>query len=512
MHVKNALRWLAGLGVAGAWVAATAIPAGAAAPAELAVYVADTTVAIGGPGLVDGPTVAASESVVLHEPTMTFDATDLAGVVDVAEPDGFGDCTSPSARVLVCTKPYEVSLDEGGLRGLFDVVLEAAPGAEAGDSGKLKVTFGAQGLAPVSHEGTVRVGDGVDVAAGPDVKLSAAPGQAFTASPRVANVGETAVEGVTVLFENDEELHPGTRYSNCRYSGDDVRSCTFGGTLRPGATYAGAFAFVLDPANVAPSDELASVRWLTNAEYEDLVAYLEDRGVSPGEPGTEGEVALTEVAGVEAGRVQADIDPFDNSSLLEITVTGQHGVDLAAVGDTAAGAAGDTVAVEVGVVNNGPADLDTNGSGEPVTSVRVAIPTGTTAVAAPAECFPLKGGGMDPDHPGEPGARDYLCLPAISLAAGEADLVTFQLRIDEVLADATGTVTINGEDAPTFERDTDPANDTAKIVVNPSGGGGGGLPVTGAATGAAAAAGGLLLAAGVAGYVIARRRRLRFIA
>lgn len=511
MHVTSALRWLAGLAVVGAVVATTAAPANAAA-AELAVYVADTTIPIGGPGKLASPIMAASEPVVVHEPTMTFDATGLAGVVTIAEEEGFDSCTSPSAGVLVCARPDEVELGEGGLAGLFRVVLTSAPGAESGDSGTLKATFAGQGLAAASHEGTVRVGDGVDIAGGPDLRVSAAPGEAFTASLRVANVGDNTVEGATVLFENDEELVPGKRYSNCRYTGDDLRSCTFDQPLSPGATYQGAFAFVLDPGNVAPSEEAASARWLTNAEYEDLVAYLGDRGISPGDQGTEGELALSAVVSAQARGVQADIDPFDNSTLLEISVTGQRGADLAAVGDTASGAAGDSVRVEVGVANEGPADVDTNDSAEPVTSVRVAVPTGTTAVGVPEECFPVKDGDMDPDHPGEAGARDYLCFPGFSLAAGESDLVTFELRIDEVLTDAAGTVTINGKDAPTFERDLDPSNDTAKILINSSGGGGGGLPVTGAATGAVAAAGGLLVAAGVAGFVMARRRRLRFIA
>lgn len=84
----------------------------------------------------------------------------------------------------------------------------------------------------------------------------------------------------------------------------------------------------------------------------------------------------------------------------------------------------------------------------------------------------------------------------------------FQLRIDQVIADSAGTITIK------LAGDSNAGNNVAKIVVNPagSGGGGGGLPVTGASTGIVAGAGVLLLAAGVFGFVIARRRRTRFVA
>ncbi|MFE9918120.1 LPXTG cell wall anchor domain-containing protein [Micromonospora sp. NPDC005553] len=76
--------------------------------------------------------------------------------------------------------------------------------------------------------------------------------------------------------------------------------------------------------------------------------------------------------------------------------------------------------------------------------------------------------------------------------------------------------------------DPNPANDSAKITIIASadggsespggddgqGGGGtdGSLPITGAKAGLIAGIGGVLLAAGAAGFVVARRRRTRFVA
>ncbi|WP_435870990.1 LPXTG cell wall anchor domain-containing protein [Micromonospora musae] len=67
-----------------------------------------------------------------------------------------------------------------------------------------------------------------------------------------------------------------------------------------------------------------------------------------------------------------------------------------------------------------------------------------------------------------------------------------------------------------FADDLKPANDTAKILLNATGGQGGGdggsLPITGESTALIGGIGALLLAAGVGGYVVARRRKTRFVA
>jgi LPXTG-motif cell wall-anchored protein len=57
-----------------------------------------------------------------------------------------------------------------------------------------------------------------------------------------------------------------------------------------------------------------------------------------------------------------------------------------------------------------------------------------------------------------------------------------------------------------------PAATTSPAVPGAPGGEGGGLPVTGAGTAAAASVGGVLLLIGAVSYVIARRRRTRFVA
>lgn len=107
-----------------------------------------------------------------------------------------------------------------------------------------------------------------------------------------------------------------------------------------------------------------------------------------------------------------------------------------------------------------------------------------------------------------------MCDTKDTLNAGATWSLPFTLRIDKVIPDSSGTISLYGP--PQYGRgqwtgDTNTANDTAKIVINPTGGGsgsGGGLPVTGTKTGLIAASGIALLAVGVGLRILARRRRV----
>ncbi|SCL38299.1 LPXTG-motif cell wall anchor domain-containing protein [Micromonospora pallida] len=513
-------RLLAGLGVVGALVATTAIPASAApADVEINLYFPDVTVAADTAGKVESPVMSASEPVVLREATMRYDFSDLAGKVNVTEDDDFGYCTKPEPGVLLCTDPFEIGLDEWGLAGLFQVVIAATDGTDDA-TGKLKVTFSAAGVDPLTWESTVRVGEGVDLAGATDtVKVSARPGEALSLPLTVRNPGTTTVKGSTALFDVDYELRADEKYSNCTYEGDELRFCHFDQELAPGTTYRASVDFVLGKDTYAPGDVYTYTNWMTSAEYEDFAAYLESRGISPGKPGTGPELTLA--VDDRARAPQADTDPDNNWSSYEVAVTGTNGTDLAAIGDKLTGAAGDKVTATVGFRNNGPATLNHIRSDSPVTHLRVGVPQGTTVIGAPEWCVPIKG--EEFGEPGEAGGSNYHCYASTLSIAGEEETYEFTLRVDKVVANAKGPVEVN---VPCqcdggFYDDLKPANDTAAILVNATGGGGGGggedgdggtLPITGAQTSLIAGVGGLLLAVGVGGFVLARRRRTRFVA
>jgi hypothetical protein len=528
MRNTTARRWLAGIGVAGALVA-TATPAAAAAPqASLGVYFLDSTIAADGPGISDSPILYGSEPLVLHDVKVTYDFSALAGKVKVVAKDsGIEQCTPDGPTRLVCAFPAEleqvIDVDEWGSSGYFSVLMTPQPGVKDGAEGTLKVSFGAAGFDTVTHQARVRIGEGVDLAAGAGAEVSSQPGGKFTAPLTVRNTGGTTVKGTNVVFYNDYAIRADKHFSNCTYVDDELRSCHFDTPLTAGKSYTATLPYTLGADTYAPGGAYGEISWLTAAEFEDFTAYLATQGVDVGKPGTDGELTLTEVNALKAQAVQADTDPSNNWSSLSVTVTGKNGTDLAAIGASITGTAGKVVPATLGFQNNGPASLDSSRGGGSITNVDIEVPAGTTAVTVPDVCVPRNGDEPNWEEPGKPGAASYRCYPDSFIAVGEKRTVDFEFRIDQVIADAAGKVTINPECAcEGFTDDLNPANDVAKILVNPTGddgagnggggGAGGGLPITGASAGLMAGVGILLLAAGAVGYVLARRRRMRFVA
>ncbi|MFE9651728.1 LPXTG cell wall anchor domain-containing protein [Micromonospora sp. NPDC006431] len=512
-------RWLAGLGVAGAFVAASATPALAEeAQVKLGLYFGDTTIAAGSNGKIEYSTIHSSAPVVLRDLTVRYDFTNLAGKVTVGEEeDTFSDCTSPSENVLLCTEQFEVGLDEWGLAGIFPVQIKPTDKAQDGDVGTLKVTMTAAGFDAVSHEAKIRIGEGVDLAAGPETALSVATGKSFTAPLKVSNAGETTAKGATVVFYNDYGLNAGKHFSNCTYVGDELRTCQFKEDLPAGTSFSASLPYVLGKDSFAPGFKYGEIVWMTPAEFEDFQNYLGHYDVTIGKPGTDGELTLAQAT---TRGFQADNQPDNNWTNLQVTVTGQNSTDLEALGASLTGKAGDSVKATIGIRNNGPATLDYSRGGSSITYMNFDVPKGTTAVEVPQSCAPMNG--KEWGEPGEPGAPHYRCYFEPFLKAGDSAMLDFSLRIDKVIPNATGLVKINVpcECDGGFYRDLKPANDTAKVVVNAAPGGDGGqgggdggtLPITGSATGLIAGVGALLLVAGLGGYLVARRRKTRFVA
>ena len=417
----------------------------------------------------------------------------------------------------MCTSSQDFSIPAGGgTSGGPGVLIEPAPGAAEGATGTMQVTVEVAGQAPVTRDVRVRVGEGVNLAAGPEAEVTARFGANYTAPLSVANAGETAAEGAAVLFINDYGIRAGARYSNCTYVEDDLRSCAFDQTLEPGVAYDATLPYKLAPDTEAPGLQGGDVIWFTAAEFEDFAGTLAGINVPLGEPGDGAALELSEAAALR-GRVQVDTEPTNDTTFVSVRVTGSNPADLAAVGDTVTGAKGTRVTATVGVTNKGPATIDPGRIGEPFTRIEVRVPPGTTAVAVPPDCVPVVGNDFQFDRAGQPGASRYVCDAGTFLAAGQTRTMDIRLRIDTVTANATGTVRVNAPCPCTGRtRDVKPANDVAKILVNPAstggGGGGGGaddggLPITGSPTTTLVTVGLLLLVGGFAAVLATRRRR-----
>ncbi|MET8083695.1 LPXTG cell wall anchor domain-containing protein [Micromonospora sp. NPDC005237] len=520
MLTHSTRRWLAGLGVAGAFVAASASPALAEPAAEFYMFFENVTVAPGSAGVVRGATVLGSEPAVLNEVTVRYDYRSLAGKVTLAGDTG-NDCSADGDAVLVCIEHSPLVVDEefGGFPSR--VVIAPTDKAAAGDTGELKISLRAGGKEVADSTSQIRIAEGVDLAAGPNVEVKAAPGGSFKAPFSVQNVGTTTVDGVVAIFDPDYGIRSKERFDNCFYVEDYLLACEFDEKIPAGEGRTATFNYELAKDTYAPGSQESNVRWVVPGDLDALNSARREAGVAAARQGTGKTLELAPMPGKRNARaLQTDVDPSNNWGAVNVQVTGKNGADLEAIGATLTGKKGAVVTAPLGFRNNGPATLDHFRSGSDVTYVDVTVPKGTTAVEVPFECAPRTGNDAEWDEAGTPGAAAYRCYPGPFAPAGEELTGEFKFRIDKVIANATGMVKVNVpcECEGGFYEDLKPANDTAKILVNAASGQGGGeddggaLPITGQSTGLIAGIGALLLAAGVGGYLVAKRRRTRFVA
>jgi LPXTG-motif cell wall-anchored protein len=350
---------------------------------------------------------------------------------------------------------------------------------------------------------------------------------------QVSNTGTRPVKGAVLVLESlDPKMTEGETFSNCRYG--LITSCTFEDELATGTTYELSKSMrVKVPADAAAGSRASVIGgWYTPSDFKELIDLgfdLDDEIL--GKKGTGGPVALRAVPARKGLRAagQIDTNPDNNIMVSEFVVGGDRRPDMAAIGATISGAAGDKVRAKVGYVNNGPGALYLGmfDNVDPLT--HVFVPAGLRTTKVDEACMPFGyPADTDPDDMYEDvtGASEYLCFNKVDKTeAAASNLFDFTFEVRENASAKAGQVRINevigcecgeepeGDDIEDHNIDRNAANDTAKIAVELSSGGtGGGLPVTGANAGLAGAAGGVLLLAGVLGLMLVRRRRVRFTA
>jgi LPXTG-motif cell wall-anchored protein len=501
MLSHSARRWLAGLGVAGALVAASATPAHAADD-PFKVNAQDMLVAPGYSGFA----YLSAEPTDWDNPhqfgrtTLDIDFSGIAAFAVLEPPGlGWGWACETTDQVVHCET--EVAENDGPWLG---IQVFANSDAKPGQVGQLTLAMTSGGHT-VRTTSTVTVAEHVDLQTDAEATVSGAPGSQVGVPATVHNGGETTSRGAVLLVNGDYLFQYAGNFSNCQQTDYSGVLCTFDEELEPGKSYrlSTALPFHLHQDARTGASLLATSVWWTKADWE-LVSrdFPED-----GEPGTGPTLRLVEESGAKAQAAQTDPDNMNNFTDISVKVTGDRSADLSVEGATATGEKGDVVQVRPFFTNLGPALLEYQGG--PV--FRVTIPEGTTAVEVSGDCQPYT---SDDDWDqwdgkwGEPGAKEYACQ-ATETPKGIKHWYDFGLRIDTVVPNASGAVSVRLAGDPNSE------NNSAKIVINPTGdggtGGGGSLPITGASTGLIAGLGGLLLAVGIGGYLLAKRRRTRFI-
>jgi LPXTG-motif cell wall-anchored protein len=458
-----------------------------------------------------------NEDVLLRNLKVTIDASGLAGVATITGtyPDTGGECDT-AAAVTTCT--YDM-IDVSIINAYPAVLDLKGAGAAAGTKGTYRVTAQADGMS-LDATGTVTLAEGVNLVAGPEISLSGKPGSTVVLSPTVRNAGGTTVHGVVLSSSSGStSASYKAQYSNCVYT-DVEFYCEFDDELAPGKQYgiAQPISIALGKDAPAPSDFETYADWQTPDDAAEYDVAIRNRG---GKPGTGPKLKLVEKVGTALRSApQTDTSAVDNFSHVLTKVTGDNLPDLAAIETTVSGAAGATATAKVSMKNLGPARVDTwDTDFWPV--AHVVVPAGTAVAEPDPNCEPIE------NKDGE-----FLCNAA-DLAVGETVTWGLKLKIGDgkpATGKITAQLTVIGSDK--LAADHNPANDTADLLINPpsdnggnggnggtgagdgnaSGGEGGSLPITGANAAWAGGAGVVLLLAGATAFVMARRRRTRYVA
>ncbi|MFG2624204.1 peptidase [Streptomyces sp. NPDC048473] len=422
--------------------------------------------------------------------TVTFDLTGIAGVADAA----FGETGGAKCEV---TGPTAVCHGHGlgpGRSTLAELGLFAAEGSRIGDSGRIEATGKADGATFTAFSAEVGIG-------GPDLvmerlplKQNLKPGETQPVPVTFTNNGTRAADGVLLTLMYTRGLDFVERYANCEYSeGETGRGFPAGTTARcsvPGTYEAGATYRLAVPLSLKATE---------HAFHDTFVYRIDEDG--PGQPDGRGagrSVTAGKGAALtlkEAATVRGvDLDPRDNQQEADFVTA--NSADFVAYGARAKGAAGDTVAATIGFRNKGPAWVGYLRSGEPVATVDFTVPEGASVTGSPTACRGVTADGQYREN--RSGAPRYVCDTSTAVRDGADFALRFHLKIDKVVAGASGTVTVRTPqlaEPPKLPFDPKPGNNTARLVLNSDNGdsgdddGGSGSTTSGGASGSGSTGG-----------------------
>ncbi|MFI6463938.1 hypothetical protein [Streptomyces sp. NPDC050528] len=362
---------------------------------------------------------------------LTVDASGLAGVAEVAWPD---NCTPNDAgTVAVCDTGDVPTRYSAQVQLKTRAVAGAAVGAQGVIAYSAEATGGPDGTL-VAQEGsaqtTVTVASGADLAISTPKDVSGVePGTSLTALRSITNTGNETAHGFSLSLWATYGLDVTTRYPQCAYTGPDVDgtgttvvTCSFDTDIAPGAT-----VDLPEPLQLAVTER---------ALYDRFDYDVEPLGDTP------------------------DLDTSDNGGAWHINA--DNTADFAVYGTSASGAAGDTVTSGFRFVNHGPAWAGDVSAGDPITTIDFYAPEGTVATSVPKTC-------QGAHTPGDDSSiAHYACTLPTWAKPGLDVSFPFQLRIVQVVPDATGHVTTHAYNGTPLAFDTNTENNTAEVIVNPS--------------------------------------------
>ncbi|MEV8512185.1 LPXTG cell wall anchor domain-containing protein [Dactylosporangium sp. NPDC051484] len=498
-------------------LAFAAAPAGSARAEEAPRFTvsAVSEIAIGSDGI--GKTIFyAATAVNAANPRFTIDVSQVAAFATLTPIDD--DICAVAGGKVTCALP-------GGSYDNFLVsfILAPAGGAKVGAKGTLSLVAKAGNTAEAAAVTKVTVADGFDLVAidGSDGEQPAKPGDDVWIPATYVNEGNRDADDSAFTFWFDSAFVP-DEYDGCTYtdwkSGVEV-TCPLGESLKPGegATFVTEGGSGQTPGFhakiTADAARYHRVGFTADPSAGGLELAQSLRSKVSSKKATGGRKFSAVAKAKPPARARSvEINDYDNYADTEFKVA--NTIDIAGIGATAAGAAGDVVKVKIGTKNVGKGTVDAHyAGGDPSWRYYLVVPDGAEVVAVPDECDGLWREN-DATHAGHvAGKRFYECANRDELfSPGASATVEFGIKITQVIANATGTVSFQHPLLPeVVSKDDNPANDLAEVVLNPAGsgggsGGGGALPLTGAQTGLVITVGAALLAAGAVLFVLTRRR------
>jgi hypothetical protein len=472
----------------------------------------------------------------LTAPTLTVDLSTLDGVASAT----FGAGCTVTSDVATCIGP-DVTGSDDSLDVDIPATLTPLAGATGGTKVSLPTTVSAPGIDPIGGTVDITFVDGPDLnAVNPPTHAAVNLGDSVAEEPIITNYGDQAANGLILDFFVAHGIDPGS-YDNCQYAPwpEDLGTfvaCDVTGDIAPGASV------VVDGfQGTIRSDSAKFTR--SDMAYDPAGAprNLFPAGTTFAPRPTSGH-QLT-IGSAPAGQ-SAPSTVLENPREITWGYNLDTNSDISVAGATLTGAVGDSISVTVKETNNGPAELDSFSSHEPVADLEVVIPAGATATM-PSDCREFSdfiGTGPAPAA----GLAMYECFSSdkYTLAVGETFSWTFTLKVSGA-AGAPGEIALLRGVA-----DLDATNDVSAITLTvpgagptpsgsasaspsasasggsptpsssgPSGSGGGASSTTSAAAGGSGLAltgsdaamfggiGAVLLAIGAALFVLARRRR-----
>ncbi|HET6482875.1 MAG TPA: hypothetical protein VFG35_22960 [Actinoplanes sp.] len=407
----------------------------------------------------------------------------LDGLV-VDEPDTATACLRTGEKIL-CSWTATLS---AATSFEYPALLSVVPKKTAKIGDTAGVTMSAKLGEGAASTGTTvfRVGEGVDLAAGADRVLRAAPGRPIKFTPAVRNAGATTIDGAVLILPADPRLLGPSSYRNCRY--DFGLICTFDNALQPGLRYALAKPITLRaPADAVPGSAVRMVdQWMTKAEW------AETEQTEYGTPGTGAPLTLDVVVPSLDDKPQVDVLPENNYTATTFTVTGKRRPALAAAGVRRTAAIGGSFVLSPGLANFGPGTLRPDMFPNNRLGVTVLLPANVTVHSEPENCFP-----------GEDDVR--YCLLGREVGAGQRATFPFQVTVADNCGDS-GRIEF-ADRLPDQDGVVAKGRENAQLSVNVPGATCAAtvLPITGPGAGGVALIGVLLVALGLALALVHRR-------